>query len=360
MAHRIESGKSGLIVMGHDWPSGSTGGTDRAICRLVNGAGELPMGKVKRFLRKWSGIHRVEANLKNIEGRQEDIERTVSALSRNEAQIINQTLQLVRDEYTVMPRFIFHHPIDYYKTTSEPDFHPVIILPGEVLPLPAVPERFGYPSDNSEYLASGRLHRDKIVSIINRHMGDREDVRILDFGCATGRVLRHFYNLQDGKKWYLYGVDAQARCIEWMRQYFPNDFVLSTVSTVPHLPFRDNSFDVIYGVSVFTHIKYLWDAWILELKRIVRPGGLLIQTHHCEPAWDFYRDNWDLDWVNRNLPIEVSQHAEIPGRYLLYGDVSVSQTFWKEATIRDYWGRYVEILDVLPPAGRWISELGDM
>jgi SAM-dependent methyltransferase len=44
---------------------------------------------------------------------------------------------------------------------------------------------------------------------------------------------------------------------------------------VPHLPFEDRSFDLVYCGSLFTHIDDLAEAWFLELHRILRSGGRL-------------------------------------------------------------------------------------
>jgi hypothetical protein len=35
--------------------------------------------------------------------------------------------------------------------------------------------------------------------------------------------------------------------------------------------------------------------------------------------------------------------------YFLYGDAFISQTFFKEETIKRYWGRIIEVVDFLPP-----------
>ena len=272
-----------------------------------------------------------------------------SQIDSKRSEIIEQTLTMVRSEYTVMPRFFFHQPMDYLLTTPEPDYQPAVNVPDDPLPLPPDYDRYGYPSDNEEYLATGRLHHDRLMSIISRHRGVLGGMTILDFGCATGRVLRHFATESRLHGWKLCGVDVQARCIEWLRQNFPKEFEVCTVTALPTLPFADRSFDVIYGISVFTHIKFLWDMWLLELKRVLRPRGLLIQTHHCEPAWEFYRQHGEEDWVRNNFPAAIADHPEVPGRYLLHGDATVSQTFWRETVLRTYWERHFTVLEIHPP-----------
>src|SRR5207244_2674608 len=47
---------------------------------------------------------------------------------------------------------------------------------------------------------------------------------------------------------------------------------------LPPLAFEDRYFDFIYAGSVFTHIADLAEAWLMELRRIVRPGGRLYLT----------------------------------------------------------------------------------
>jgi SAM-dependent methyltransferase len=45
--------------------------------------------------------------------------------------------------------------------------------------------------------------------------------------------------------------------------------------------FEDESFDLVYALSVFTHLTGdLQIAWRDELRRVLRPGGLLLVTTH--------------------------------------------------------------------------------
>jgi SAM-dependent methyltransferase len=266
---------------------------------------------------------------------------------------INRSLHMVRTEYTVMPRFGFHQPLDYHMDTFPPDFDSPVKVEGDLLPLPPVKERMGYAADNAEYLAWGRYDHDLVMKQIERHYDLRDGLRILDFGCSSGRVLRHFYKENRERNWKLFGVDIQARPIEWMRQNFPKEFCIYTGTVLPKLPFEDNSLDVIFGFSIFTHTKYLWDMWLLELRRALKPGGLLIQTFHSENAWDFYYKNQHESWVRENHSAHMLEHAQMPYDFFYYGDISVSQVFWKQETARTYWGRYFDVLDLTPPPEKY-------
>ena len=57
-------------------------------------------------------------------------------------------------------------------------------------------------------------------------------------------------------------------------------------AALPPLAFRDNEFDPIYGVSVFTHLPAdCQKRWLPQFARILRPGGILLLTVHGERAW---------------------------------------------------------------------------
>jgi SAM-dependent methyltransferase len=265
-------------------------------------------------------------------------------------QVAHDIMQALRAEYTVMPRFGFHQPLDYDLATLPPVFDPPVSVPGVDLPLPPPAERMGYSADDAQYLAWGRYDRDLILERIQTRTPLKPNMRVLDFGCSSGRVLRHFEDQHRSLGWALSGVDVQARPIEWMRQHFPAHFQVFVGNTIPHLPFEDNTFDVIYGFSVFTHIKYQWDAWILELRRILRPGGIFAQTIHTENAWDFYVKRREEAWVQAALPARLLDTPEMDVPFLYHGDIGVSQVFWKSAVASVYFGRYLRDVVVHPPA----------
>ena len=59
----------------------------------------------------------------------------------------------------------------------------------------------------------------------------------------------------------------------------PRMFVVLTA--LLHSRYGDETFDLIYAISVFTHLtEELGRAWIAELRRLLRPGGLLMFTVH--------------------------------------------------------------------------------
>jgi SAM-dependent methyltransferase len=273
----------------------------------------------------------------------------VNQSAQSSSQMTDQILSQIRSEFTVMPRFMFHQPLDYDKVS-----YPIKqILPVRSSPLvPSDEFRFGYaPGDEEKYLAWGSYDANLILEEIRKAGMDSNDLKILDFGCSSGRVMRHFSTKIESNGWRIFGCDIQAKAIESMRaDNWSNGFEFFTSTTIPHLPFEDNSLDVIYSFSVFTHTKYLWDAWLLELKRILKPNGLMIHTVHLETAWEFYHSNRNEKWVQESQAPEVYNSPTMEVDFLFDGDASVSQVFWREEVLKNYWARYFSKLEVLPPS----------
>ena len=54
-----------------------------------------------------------------------------------------------------------------------------------------------------------------------------------------------------------------------------------TIAPDPPTPFPPDSFDVVVTISIFTHFDELAQRkWLMELHRLLRPGGLLIASTH--------------------------------------------------------------------------------
>jgi SAM-dependent methyltransferase len=144
--------------------------------------------------------------------------------------------------------------------------------------LPVPPEHLwlGY-----NYPAHGALHVKAMLDICTASGFVMErGKRVLDLGCGAGRMIRHFEPYADGAN--IWGVDISAEHILWCKRNLSPPFNFATTTKVPHLPFEDRSFDLIYCGSVFTHIDDLADAWLLELRRILSPEGRLFVTIHDE------------------------------------------------------------------------------
>ena len=106
--------------------------------------------------------------------------------------------------------------------------------------------------------------------------------RVLDFGCGCGRTLR--WLLQAGHSAEFYGVDVDREAVAWCAEHHPQAS-FSVNHAEPPLPFPDGFFDVVYCLSVFTHLnETMQDAWIVELHRLLSPGGVVLISVHGAAA----------------------------------------------------------------------------
>jgi SAM-dependent methyltransferase len=117
----------------------------------------------------------------------------------------------------------------------------------------------------------------------------RPNSMILDFGCGWGRTLRFF--MKDVPARNLTGIDVMPRAIELSKSNNPwCNFELTTA--LPPTRFANDSFDLIYLYSVFSHLsEEAHRLWLGEFRRIMKPGGILIATtwpreyiERCEQA----------------------------------------------------------------------------
>ena len=159
----------------------------------------------------------------------------------------------------------------------------------DTFPIPSPDDREGYFDDDLVYWLFGhgdaRLLTD-VAAARGRPLGAGQ--RLLDMGCATGRVLRHLH--LEVPELELVGVEIGRHHVEWVRRHLPPAIWVAQTTVLPSLPLPDASVDAIYAGSVFTHVGDFEEAWLLELRRVLRPGGFALLTFHPERTWDAMRD----------------------------------------------------------------------
>ena len=100
--------------------------------------------------------------------------------------------------------------------------------------------------------------------------------RVLDFGCGAGRTLRHLMHRAHETEFL--GCDVDAPSIAWLREHASPPLTVWVNRPEPPLALPDASLDLVYALSVFTHLDESWARWLAELHRVLRPGGLLVTT----------------------------------------------------------------------------------
>jgi SAM-dependent methyltransferase len=219
-------------------------------------------------------------------------------------------------------------------------------------PLPTTAAREGYYGNRHlEYWLSGRRDMGKVVEATRL---DRvAEPRILDFGGASGRVIRHFRDWKPGVQCFLCDIDPQH--VMLAKQLFGSSVAVFRNHGLPTLPFPDAFFDCIVAFSVFTHIDADDTAWLLELRRITRAGGRLYLTVHDQATWEALPQTAmaGRSFSNPEFELYHKKHAELRGRVVhTYSEAADYQcnVFLGRDYIDEIWAPLFETCSILPLA----------
>jgi SAM-dependent methyltransferase len=160
--------------------------------------------------------------------------------------------------------------------------------------------------------------------------------RVLDFGCGAGRTLRHF--LAEAERGEIWGTDIDRASVEWLQRNLSPPLHVRRNGESPPLGLDYGSFDLVWALSVFTHLTDSSFAWLAELHGLLRPGGLLVATYMGRwNAASFIDEPWDEDTVGMNV-LRRNQGWRHGGPMVLMSD------WW----VREHWGRAFEVVHVEP------------
>ena len=184
-----------------------------------------------------------------------------------------------------------------------------------------------------------------LVAVCGKHL--HEFARVLDWGVGCGRVARHFPSVHSRS---LTGCDIDRDNVEWCSAHLAGSFVASRLT--PPLPFDDGCFDLVYGISVFTHFREAMQLrWLEELARVTARGAFLLMTTHGQTAIDFSRlppdDYRRVQEEVKRAGILVSGtnsqldgHAEHEGEYV--------NVYHSADYVRSTWGRFFDVEHIVP------------
>lgn len=186
------------------------------------------------------------------------------------------------------------------------------------------------------YFATGcRTALDYLRELNDHGFDPRRFERILEFGVGLGRLIRHFVPFACHRD----GCDVTAEVVEFTRPMLAGHVQVARNDVLPPLPYGDCSFDFIYANSVFTHIQMAaTPVWIAELRRVLKPGGVVIATV------------FEANRYLAHLSPRQFDECEYGSGYLEWGDAAVNQRFMYMTPhkLRETWSQAFEVLELRP------------
>jgi SAM-dependent methyltransferase len=189
------------------------------------------------------------------------------------------------------------------------------------------------------YFDGGALAAESIRETLRRNGAEIERLgAILDLGCGAERVVRRWASLPAR----VHGCDYNPRVVAWCRRNLT--FARFDVNALtPPLPYPNEQFDLVYALSVFTHLpEPLLAPWMQELVRVLKPGGYLIVTTHG----DAYLPQLDAE----------EQRLFLAGRpvvrYVSEAGTNRCGTYFSERFVRDELSNGLQVVDFVPRGAR--------
>lgn len=192
------------------------------------------------------------------------------------------------------------------------------------------------------------------------------DSSILDFGCGWGRIIRFF--LKDVAAENLYGIDVDPQLLDICLQTVGHGNY-SKVNPLPPSGFPDNSFDIVYAFSVFSHLaEPVHIKWVEEFSKILKPGGILVATTQARSFIELCRSLrgkiHDFAWYNALAGSFVDTDAALAdydsGKFLysatgggevrdasFYGEAVISPAY-----VKLKWTKYLTFCDFVDDPAR--------
>src|SRR6266436_3257937 len=133
-----------------------------------------------------------------------------------------------------------------------------------------------YPVDEAMSRAVGGdfEHIGTVECAILRRAGLLDGMRLLDFGCGSGRLAWALG--REPIRIDYYGVDIDQRLLDFARSKAPAHFRFALNHALT-LPAPDASADMVCAFSVFTHLRHSETYLYLEdIRRVLRTDGKLI------------------------------------------------------------------------------------
>jgi 2-polyprenyl-3-methyl-5-hydroxy-6-metoxy-1,4-benzoquinol methylase len=200
----------------------------------------------------------------------------------------------------------------------------------------------------SAFLLEGFSSYTKLAHILHQTIGRgfADFAHILDWGCGCGRLTRYFALKSPTR---VTGIDIDADNVGWCHQHLPQiDF--QHIASAPPTRLAAATFDLIIGISIFTHLREPDQfAWLEELYRLAQPSALvLVSVHGNTTVGRAALSASMFAHLQEHGFLDAGRNADLDG--YSSDHQYYRNTFHTEAYIRTHWSQYFDILQIVPGA----------
>ncbi|HEY4439786.1 MAG TPA: class I SAM-dependent methyltransferase [Candidatus Elarobacter sp.] len=218
---------------------------------------------------------------------------------------------------------------------------------GTPVPDPSQRKRVSSSEDLGSYAVVGSSAFTRLERVLDEYFGRRIGAgTTLDWGCGCARVFRY---LPEDDLVRFTGIDIDRDNIAWCRAHYPTAS-FEVVEPRPPTSLPDGAFDLVFGISVFTHLteeNHL--EWLAELHRITRPGAAVLVSTHGETAWMLpgYTLERYPEWRTHGYHV-AGKNFDLDEAY---ADTSFYfNSFVTRKYIFENWSRWFRVVDVIDGA----------
>ncbi len=207
---------------------------------------------------------------------------------------------------------------------------PNVVLPPDYLMYES------YRLNYRKYFLGGRDNALWLKEHFEKHT-NLQNKNILDWGCGPARVIRHLPEVFT-ENCNFFGTDYNSQTIKWCSENIQTaKFAHNGIN--PPLHFENDFFDLIYGISIFTHLSEKnHKDWFDELIRVSKKGAILLLTSQGNA----FKEKLTSTERNRFEQGVLITRGKVKEGHRVYS------AFHPPAYIKKLFGSQVEILEHIP------------
>lgn len=137
-------------------------------------------------------------------------------------------------------------------------------------------------ADQRWFSDQGRRDAEMFARLAAEHGCDvRAGATVVDWGVGCGRIARWLAAEVEAGGGRFVGSDLNPKLADWCGASLPGGYHVNGL--MPPLAMGSGEADVLYAYSVLTHLREkACVAWLAEVARALKPGGLALLTFHDE------------------------------------------------------------------------------